>query len=65
MSPVVWAPPTIIVFEPSGTGVDQYPYVSPILAAAVIADAMSDGFPARTKNSSWAVKPCINLSSSS
>ena len=59
MSPVVWTPATIIVFEPSGTGVDQYPYASPILAG-VIADAMSDGFPALTKNYSWAGKPCIN-----
>ena len=51
MSPVVWAPATVIVFDPSGTGLDRYPYASPILAA-VIADVMSEGLPALTKNAS-------------
>ena len=45
---VVCAPSTVIVFDPSGTGLDLYPYASPILAA-VITDLMSEGLPALTK----------------
>ena len=64
MSPVVWAPATVIVCEPSGTGLDLYPYASPILAA-VITDVMSDGLPSLTKSASWAGNPCINFNNSS
>ena len=51
MSPVVWAPATVIVFDLFGTGLDLYAYASPILAA-VITDVMSDGLPSLTKNAS-------------
>ena len=57
--PVVWAPATLIVFDPSCTGLDLYPNASPILVAA-IADVMSE-LPALTKDASWLGKPCLTL----
>ena len=61
MFPIVLAHATINVCEPSSTGLGLYPYASPILAA-VIADVISNGLSALTKNASWAVKHCIQTS---
>ena len=56
MFPIVLAPATIIVCEPFSTGLDLYPYASPILAA-VIADVISDGLLALTKMLAGLVSP--------